>query len=66
MGDRADIETAEAVKANLQEQIEQKMALIRQLELALNEIDEQIKTKKAELFIKELEIPKCKATSQDK
>ena len=60
MGDRADIETAEAVKANLQEQIEQKFALIRQLELALKEIDEQIKTKKAELFIKELEIPKCK------
>jgi chromosome segregation ATPase len=49
MGVKSNLETAEAVKENLQEQIEQKMALIRQLELALKEIENQITAKRAEL-----------------
>ena len=55
MGAKSDLETAEAVKENLQEQIEQKMALVHQLELALKEIEDQIASKRAKLFVSKLE-----------
>ena len=56
MGAKTDIMTAEDVRDALKEQIEQKFALLRQLQEDLKGIEAQIDIKRAQLPIGDLEI----------
>ena len=56
MGQHCDIMTAEAIRDALREQLEQSLALVRQLQKDLKEIEEHIEAKRSELPIGGIEI----------